>query len=76
MRQLHKLFMSIPEQINILRRRGLICLLGVFVGFWLWLGLSGYYLRCVGVFGWFMKRDLVERSMIHEYSNHANRGKT
>ena len=46
------------------------------MGFWLWLGLSGYYLRCVGVFGWFMKRDLVERSMIHECSNHVHRGKT
>ena len=33
MRQLHKLFMSIPEQINILRRRGLICLLGFSWGF-------------------------------------------
>ena len=34
MRQLHKLFMSIPEQINILRRRGLICVFWGFRGFW------------------------------------------
>ena len=33
-------------------------------------------LRCVGVLRWFVKRDLVERSMIHECSNHVHRGKT
>ena len=39
-------------------------------------GLIWLLLRCVGVLGWFVKRDLVERSMIRECSNHVHRGKT
>ena len=47
---------------------------GGFRGVLVW--LIWLLLRCVGALWWFVKRDLVERSMIHECSNHVHRGKT